>query len=88
MPITKLLLTLRFYALEVILLVFGDFIGVSKTSACNHFRTVTEASTYLRPIYIKMPKLQYNIEESRLKFYNKARFPRIIGAINCNHVKL
>jgi len=88
LPITKLLLTFRFYALETILLAAGDFVGVSKTSACNIVRTVTEAITSLRPLYIKMPDHHCSIQETRLKFYNIARFPRIIGVINCTHVKL
>lgn len=88
MPITKLLLTLRFYALGTILLAAGDFVGVSKTSACNIVRTVTEAIASLRPLYIKMPDHHCSIQETRLKFYNIARFPRIIGAIDCTHVKL
>lgn len=81
-------MTLRFYALGTILLAAGDFVGVSKTSACNIVRTVTEAIASLRPLYIKMPEHHCNIQETRLKLYNIARFPRIIGAIDCTHVKL
>jgi len=87
LPITKLLLTLRFYALGTILLAAGDLVGVSKTSACNIVRTVTEAIASLRMLCIKMPEHHCNIQETRLKFYNITRFPRIIGAIDCTHVK-
>ncbi|XP_050065338.1 putative nuclease HARBI1 [Aphis gossypii] len=73
---------------RTILLAAGDFVGVSKTTACNIVRTVTEAIASLRPLYIKMPDHHCSIQETRLKFYNIARFPRIIGAIDCTHVKL
>ncbi|CAH1730876.1 unnamed protein product [Aphis gossypii] len=88
LPITKLLLKLRFYALGTILLAAGDFVGVSKTSAYNIVRTVTEAIASLRPLYIKILDHHCSIQETRLKFYNIARFPRIISAIDCTHVKL
>ncbi|VVC38747.1 Hypothetical protein CINCED_3A015893 [Cinara cedri] len=71
-----------------ILLAAVDFVDVSKTSVCNIVRTFTEAIASLRPLYIKMSENHCNIQETRLKFYNIARFPRIIVAIDYTHVKL
>ncbi|XP_032690384.1 putative nuclease HARBI1 [Odontomachus brunneus] len=87
-PIDKLLLTLRFYALGTMLIATGDFAGVSKSSACNIVRHVSIAIAQLAPQYIKMSSNADEISNARIKFYNRARVPRIIGAIDCTHVRI
>ncbi|KAJ8945877.1 hypothetical protein NQ318_002717 [Aromia moschata] len=72
-PAAKLLLTLRFYATGCMLITAGDFIGVSKASACYIVTKVTEAIASLRERYIKFPGTQ---------------FPQVIGVIDCTHVRI
>lgn len=51
-------------------------------------KQVLEALAALRPQFIYMPK---NIGESRKiqqKFFNIAKFPSCIGAMDCTHIKI
>lgn len=87
-PIVKLLLTLRFYALGTMLISVGDFCGVSKSSACHIVRQVSLAIAHLAPLFIQMPLSEREIQHNQLQFYKRAKLPRIIGAIDCTHVKI
>lgn len=86
--IDKLLLTLRFYATGNFLIISGDFIGVSKTTASLIVRDVSIAIAKLRPRFIKMPSTENEISILQKSFYQIARFPRTIGAIDCTHVRI
>ncbi|XP_060844436.1 LOW QUALITY PROTEIN: putative nuclease HARBI1 [Rhopalosiphum padi] len=87
-PINKLLLILRFYATGNFLITSGDFFGVSKTTASLIVRDVSIAIAKLRPRFIKMPTTEREISKLQRSFYQIARFPRAIGAIDCTHVKI
>jgi len=84
----QLLLTLRFYASGSYLLSATDFSGVSKTSAYRIVHRVTEAIACLRPRFIKFPVLAEKIKTEQIKFFDIARFPRVIGCIDCTHIKV
>ncbi|XP_050460860.1 putative nuclease HARBI1 [Cataglyphis hispanica] len=87
-PMNQLLLTLRFYATGNHLLSVADFSGVSKTSSHRIIHRVTNAIARLRPRYIKFPMLAEEIKREQIKFFDIARFPRIIGCIDCTHIKI
>ncbi|XP_020298243.1 putative nuclease HARBI1 [Pseudomyrmex gracilis] len=84
----QLLLTLNFYANGSFLRCTGDFLGVSKSTASITVRRVSVALASLKPQYINMPSTDEEISEMRQSFYNIARFPRCIGALDCTHVKV
>ncbi|KAJ8912867.1 hypothetical protein NQ315_007999 [Exocentrus adspersus] len=85
-PTNQLLLMLMFYASGSFLSVAGDFCGgVHKSTASKTIKRVSAAIAALRPRYIFMPSTPEEIRECRQKFYNIARFPRCIGAIDCSH---
>ncbi|NP_001233059.1 uncharacterized protein LOC100569528 [Acyrthosiphon pisum] len=86
--INKLLLALRFYATGNFLITSGDFLGVSKTTASLIVRDVSIAIAKLRPRFIQMPTTEREISKLQRSFYQIARFPRTIGAIDCTHVKI
>lgn len=65
----------------------GDAGGVSIATASRVVTRVSRAIASLRPRYIKMPEGD-NATEVKQAFYNIARFPRCIGAIDCTHVKI
>lgn len=88
LPSTKLLLTLRLYATGSMLIVGADFSGVSKTSACMAIKKVSESIARLKDRYIRMPRTIQERQELQRTFYNVARFPHVIGAIDCTHVKI
>lgn len=84
----QLLLTLRIYATGSFLITMGDFSGVSTTSVHYIVHRVSEAIARLRPRYIKFPSTEQEIRKEQLGFYNIARFPRVIGCIDCTHVRV
>lgn len=85
---TKLLLTLRFYALGTMLISVGDFAGVSKATACCIVRHVSRAIASMGRANITMPSTPEDIHKVQLGFYQKARFPRVIGALDCTHIRI
>lgn len=84
----KLLIALRFYALGTMLISIGDFCGVSKTTASVIVQKVSYAIASLRKDFIKMPQSVEEMAEGSLAFYNIAKFPRTIGALDCTHVRI
>ncbi|XP_026319164.1 putative nuclease HARBI1 [Hyposmocoma kahamanoa] len=81
-PLHQLLLTLRFYALGTMLLSVADFAGVSKASAC---RIVYDVSCAIAQLYNKYIYMQTNTEQD---FYEIARFPRVLGALDGTHIRI
>lgn len=84
----QLLLTLRIYATGSFLITMGDFCGVSTTSAHYIVHRVSAAIARLRPRYIRFPNTEEEIRNEQLQFYNIARFPRVIGCIDCTHIRV
>jgi len=87
-PVQKLLLTLRFYTTGSYLISAGDFIGVSKSSACLIVRDVRLVIANLRNEYIRMPENDLEIRQLKKDFYKIAKFSLVVGAIDCTHVKI
>lgn len=85
-PMQQLLLTLRFFATGSFIISAGNFAGVSTTSAHRIIHRVTNAVARLRSRFIKFPTTHNEIKKEQLKFYKIARFPRVIGCIDCTHV--
>ncbi|KYM93682.1 PREDICTED: putative nuclease HARBI1 [Cyphomyrmex costatus] len=87
-PMYQLLLALRLYATGSFLITMGDFVGVSTTSAHRIVHRVSAAIARLRPNFIKFPTTQAEIRREQLKFFNIACFPKIIGCIDCTHIRV
>lgn len=81
-------LTLRFLATGCFLQITGDFCGVDKSTASRIVHKVTRAIASLKRNFIKMPNDQEELIVTRQGFYDVARFPKCIGAIDCTHIKL
>ncbi|CAH1981915.1 unnamed protein product [Acanthoscelides obtectus] len=84
----QILLVLRFCATGCMLQTVGDFTGIHKTTACRIVKRVIGIFASLAAEYIHMPNTQEEIDEVKTKFYTIAKFPRVIGAIDCTHVKI
>lgn len=87
-PINQLLLTLRFYATGDHQITMGDFCGVSRPTAHRVIHKVTRAIGGLSSTYIRFPQTSTEIRSTQVDFYNIARFPKVIGALDCTHVKI
>lgn len=88
MPNVQLLIALRFYALGSTQLAVGDFSGVSIASVCRIISRVSDALARKAPLFIKMPQTEAEMREVSEAFYHIAAFPRVIGALDCTHIKI
>ncbi|XP_045500757.1 putative nuclease HARBI1 [Colias croceus] len=86
-PMNQLLCTLRYYATGSQLTACGDVIGAHESTACRILHRVTHAIASLYSEYIKMPVTVDEQNNVVAKFYDIAKFPRCIGAIDCTHIK-
>ncbi|CAH2109216.1 unnamed protein product [Euphydryas editha] len=81
-PLHQLLLTLRFYALDTMLISVADFVGVSISTAGRIVRDISSAIANMYDEYIIVH------QQSAEKFYQIAGFPRVLAAIDCTHIRI
>ncbi|KAH1021511.1 hypothetical protein HUJ04_011016, partial [Dendroctonus ponderosae] len=86
-PINQLLVFLRFCATGAHLVCIGDFSGIHLSTASRIVVRVGSTLARLYSKFVKMPLVD-NINECQLKFYKKPRFPRVVGVIDCTHIKI
>lgn len=86
-PILQLLIALRYYATGSFQAVVGDTANISKATVCRIIDRVSGAIAALRPQYVEMPSAQERPAVAA-GFYNLAGFPRVIGAVDCTHIKI
>lgn len=87
-PLQQILLTLRFYACASFYITIGDFAGIHNSTVCKIIKKVTEAITSLRQEFIKLPSNREELLSVQEGFYKIARFPRVIAALDCSHIKI
>lgn len=87
-PINQLLCALRFYATGCYQITAADLSGFSTSTAHRIVHRVSAAIASLRPQHIFFPELPAEIRRTQTDFFKRARFPHVIGAIDCTHVKL
>lgn len=66
----------------------GDFGGFSKCTAHRIVHRVSASIAQLSGHHINFPSTENLISGTQLEFYNIARFPKVIGAMDCTHVKI
>lgn len=88
MPNVQLLIALRFYALGSVQLAIADFSGVSLASVSRILLRVSVAIAEKAPLFIQMPQTEAEMRVVSEAFYGIAAFPRVIGALDCTHVKI
>lgn len=82
------LLTLRFFASGNFLLTVADYCGVSVSTASRVVRKVSKAIAKLSITFIYMPSSEEEIVNTASEFYTIAKFPKVIGAVDCTHIKI
>ncbi|KAJ3620693.1 hypothetical protein MTP99_004621 [Tenebrio molitor] len=87
-PMEMILATLRFFASGSFLIVVGDFCGVHKSTISKVVFKVARALANLRGRYIKFPATEEEKTYAQQQFYQIARFPRVLGALDCTHIKI
>lgn len=81
-------ITLRFLATGSFLEVAGDFGGIHKSTTSRKIYLVLRAIASLGRDIVKMPNSENERNLVRTGFYNRARLPRCIGALDCTHVRI
>lgn len=87
-PAQKLLVTLRYYATGSFIAACGDFAGIHKTTTGKIIKDVSEALAELRPDFVYFPSSVSEIRKVRQDFYNIAKFPSCVEALDCTHIKI
>ena len=86
-PDVQVLTALRFLASGSFLQVIGDTFGVDKATESRVVRDVCMALSNKQDQFISWPS---NQEKKLIKdgFYQMARFPGVIGCIDCTHIRI
>ncbi|XP_039293495.1 putative nuclease HARBI1 [Nilaparvata lugens] len=86
-PINQLLCALRFYATGCYQSVSGDLSGFSTATAHRIVHRVSCAIASIREHFLRFPETPEEIKENQLQFHKIAKFPRVVGAIDCTHIR-
>jgi len=70
------------------LIVCGDFIGIHKSTASRIVKLVSHNIAIVRPQFVNFHNNENDIKKLKQDFYNIAKFPMVIGALDCTHVKI
>lgn len=84
----QLLATLRFYATNNTQISIGDYCGLSSPTSNRIIHRVSKAIASLNKEYIKFPETTEAQRKAQDSFYRIARFPRVIGAMDCTHIRI
>ncbi|KAE9528791.1 hypothetical protein AGLY_012366 [Aphis glycines] len=87
-PEVQVLITLRYYATGTFQAVIGDHIRVNKSTVCRTIKRVSTAIALLCPQFINMPQSAHERSIVSTGFYKIRNFPRVIGAIDCTHIRI
>jgi len=66
----------------------GDLVGISKATSSLVVRKVTRAVARLAPDVLSFPSTRAQQAEVMRGFYAIAKFPGVLGAIDCTHIPL
>lgn len=66
----------------------GDTMGISKTAAHDIIQLVVNAIVELRKEYIHFPSTPQGMRTQVSQFFSIARFPKVMGAIDCTHIRV
>ena len=83
-----LLITLRVFATGGMLKTIGDVFQVSASSVSNVVSIVMHHIALLAKKFILFPKTEEEVAKTKQLFYEFAKFPQVIGASDCTHVKI
>ncbi|KAJ3655893.1 hypothetical protein Zmor_015001 [Zophobas morio] len=84
----QVIITLRFLATGAFLKLVGDHSGVDESTTSRVITKVIFALARIGPQMIQMPRTEAEKSVVRQGFYNIARFPRCVGALDCTDIKI
>lgn len=66
----------------------ADFSGMHLSTVSRIVLRVSEAIARLYKNMIHLPTTEQEIKSAQQAFFRVAQFPRVIGAIDCTHIKI
>ena len=79
---------MRYLATGSFLLCVSDFAGVNESSACRYIHQTCRAIAKQKHKFMSFPMNDVDTKRVVTGFYSRSRFPRVIGAIDCTHIKI
>ena len=83
-----LLIALRIYATGGMQRTIGDVFGFSNSTVSKTFKVVSHHIAMLKNKFIRMPNTSDELAEEKQRFYNIAKMPNVIAAMDCTHVRI
>lgn len=84
----QLLVCLRFYSTGGHLQTIADFAGMHVSTVSRIISRVSRIIAMLGRRFIKFPDTEEALKEKQRQFYDIASFPRVLGAMDCTHIKI
>ena len=84
----QVLIALRFYASGSFLQVVGDTVGVNKSTVSRVVANVSRALVARQQEYVKWPRQQQELGSLKTAFYQRGRFPCVIGCVDGTHIRI
>lgn len=84
----QLVVALRYFATGTFQAVMGDSVGIHKSTVSRIVRRVSRRIAGLKETLIQMPRTEQEILDVKKGFYAVARFPGVIGCIDCTHIQI
>jgi len=69
-------------------MIIGDHIQVHKSTVCRVIKRVSTEIALMRPKCIQFSRNAEERQQIQLGFYRLHQFPRVIGALDCSHIRI
>ncbi|XP_063913017.1 putative nuclease HARBI1 [Zophobas morio] len=87
-PMNQILTCLRVFSTGGHLQNIADFMGMHLSTVSRIVKRVSEAIARLYRQHIKFPSTNDEMSENQRNFFSISGFPKVVGAIDCTHVKI
>ncbi len=87
-PINQLLVCLRLFSTGGHLQSVADFVGMHVSTVCRIVKKVSNAIASKYQQFVVFHGNQDTLRQRQQNFFNIASFPRVIGALDCTHIKI
>ncbi|XP_068899831.1 putative nuclease HARBI1 isoform X2 [Tenebrio molitor] len=87
-PLNQLLTMLRYFATGSHIDSVADYMGMDSTTAGRIIHKVSRAVASLYRRFIKFPSTEEEKGVTKEDFFRAARFPNVVGALDCTHIKI
>ena len=87
LPVIQLCIFLRFLASGCFQSIVGDTFHVDKSTVSRKIHSVATALARHLNHFVRFPDVE-RLRQIKEAFYNRYRFPSVVGAIDCTHIRI